>query len=152
MARKNDKEMYSTHNLKKYVIAGRFIRTLKNKILKYMTSRSQNVCIDKLNDTINKYYSTYHGTIKMELAFVKVSTCTDDKEKINDQSLKFEIGDIVRISKYKNIFAKGNVLNWSEEVSVITKVKDTIPWSYVFSKVKDEEFVGTSWINNNDIV
>ena len=106
-------------------MAERFIRTLKNKILKYMTSRSQNVCVDKLNDTINKYYSTYHGTIKMELAFVKLSTCTDDKEEINDESLKFEIGDIVRISKYKNIFAKGNVLNWSEEVSVITKVKDT---------------------------
>ena len=106
-------------------MAERFIRTLKNKILKYMTSRSQNVCVDKLNDTINKYYSTYHGTIKMELAFVKLSTCTDDKEEINDESLKFEIGDIVRISKYKNIFAKGNVLNWSEEVSVIIKVKDT---------------------------
>ena len=128
------------------------MRSLKNKILKFMTWRSQNVCIDKLNDTINKYYSTYHGTIKMELAYVKPSTCTDDIEEINDENLKFEIGDIVRISKYKNIFAKGNVLNWSEEVSVITKVKDTILWSYVFSKPKDEEFVGTSWINNNDIV
>ena len=57
MARKNDIEMYSTHNEGKSVVAERFIRTLKNKIYKYMTSISKNVYIDKLDDIKNKYNS-----------------------------------------------------------------------------------------------
>ena len=62
----NDIEMYSTHNEGKYVIVERFIRTLKNKIYKYMTSISKNVYIDKLGDIVNKYNNTYHSTIKMK--------------------------------------------------------------------------------------
>ena len=58
--------MYSTHNEGKYVIVERFIRTLKNKIYKYMTSISKNVYIDKLGDIVNKYNNTYHSTIKMK--------------------------------------------------------------------------------------
>ena len=62
----NDIEMYSTHNQGKSVIAKRFIRTLNNKIYKYMTSISKNVYVDKLDDIVNKYNNTYHGTIKMK--------------------------------------------------------------------------------------
>ena len=80
---KNIIEMYSTHNEGKSVIAEKFIRTLKNKIYKYMTSVSKNVYIDKLDDIVNKYNNTYHSTIKMKSV------------------------DTVRISKYKNIFSKG---------------------------------------------
>ena len=68
---KNDIEMYSTHNEGKSVVAERFIRTLKNKIYKYMTSISKNVYIDKLEDIVSKYNNTYHSTIKMKPGDVK---------------------------------------------------------------------------------
>ena len=118
--------MYSAHNEGKSVVAKKFIRTLKNKIYKYMTyiyMLSINVYIDKLDDITNKYHSTYQRTIKMEPADVKSSAYIDSGKEINDEDLKLKIRDIVRISKYKNIFAKGYGLNWSEEVFVITKVK-----------------------------
>ena len=58
--------MYSTHNEGRPVITERFIRTLKNKIYKYMTSVSKIMYIDKLDDIVNKYNNTYHSTIKMK--------------------------------------------------------------------------------------
>ena len=64
-------------------------------------------------------------------------------KKTNDKNPKFKIGDIVRISIYKNIFAKDYVTNWSEEVSMIKKVKSTVLWTYVISDLKSEEIVGT---------
>ena len=64
-------EMYSTHDEGKSVPAERFIRTFKNKIYKFMTSVSQNVYIDKLDDIVNNYNNTYHSTIKMKPADVK---------------------------------------------------------------------------------
>ena len=69
--------MYSIHNEGKSVIAERFIRTIKNKIYKYMTSISKNVYIDKLDDIVNKYNNTYHSTIKMKPVDVKPSTYID---------------------------------------------------------------------------
>ena len=84
-----------------------------------MTSISKNVYIDKLDDKVNKYNETYHDTIKMKPVDVKPSTYIDSSKEINYQDPKFKIGDIVRTSKYKNIFAKGYVINWSEEVFVI---------------------------------
>ena len=60
----NDIEMYSPHNEGRSVVAGRFIRTLKNKIYKYMTSISENVYIEKLDDIVNEYNNTYHKTLK----------------------------------------------------------------------------------------
>ena len=59
----NDIEVYSTHNEQKSVVAERFIITLKNKVYKCMTSVSKNVCIDKLDDIVNKYNNTYHSTM-----------------------------------------------------------------------------------------
>ena len=59
-------EMHSTHNEGKFVVSERFIRTLKNKIYKYMISVSKNVYIDKLDDIVNKYNNTYHSTIKIK--------------------------------------------------------------------------------------
>ena len=104
--------MYSTHNEGKSVLAGRFIRTLKNKTYKYMTSISKNVFIDKLDCTGNKYNNTCHRTIKMKPVDVKSSTYIDYSREINDEDPEFKIGDIVRISKYKNISAKGCVPHW----------------------------------------
>ena len=105
--------MYSTHNEGKSVIAERFIRALKNKIYKYMASISKNVCIDKLDvvDIVNKYNNTYHITIKMKPVHVKPSTYIVSSKEVNNKDPKFKIGDIVSISKYKSIFAKGYVSN-----------------------------------------
>ena len=87
-----------------------------------MTSISKNVYIDKLDDRVNKYNNTYHRTIKMKPADVKPSTYIDSRKEIHYQDPKFKISDIVRRLKYKNIFAKGYVPNWSEEVFVIKKL------------------------------
>ena len=103
----NDIEMYSIHNEEKSVVAERFIRTLKTKIYKYMTSVPQNAYIDKLDDTMGKYNDTYHRTIKMKPVDVKDNAYIDFKKEVNDKDPKFKVGDHVRISKYKNIFAKG---------------------------------------------
>ena len=135
--------MYSTHNEGKSVIAVRFIRTLKTKIYKYMTSISKNVYIDKLDDIINEYNNKYHTTIKMKPVDVKDNTYIDFKKEVNDKDPKFKVGDHVRISKYKNIFAKGYMPNWSEEVFVVNEVKNTVPWTYVINDLNGEEIIGT---------
>ena len=77
----NDIEMYSIHNEGKSVVAERFIRTLKTKIYKYMTSVSKNVYIDKLDDMVNEYNNTYHRTIKMKSVDVKDNTYIDSNKK-----------------------------------------------------------------------
>ena len=125
--RDNDIVMYSTNNEGKSVAAERFIRTLKSKIYKYMTSISKNVYIDKLDDIVDEYNNTYHTTIKMKPIDVKDNTYINTSKKINNKDPKIKVGDHVRISKYKNFFAKGYMPNWSEEVFVIKKIKNTIP-------------------------
>ena len=120
--RDNDIVMYSTHNEGKSVVAEIFIRTLKSKIYKYMTSISKNVYIDKLDDIVDEYNNTYQTTIKMKPVDVKDNTYINADKEINNKDPKFRVGDRVRISKYKNIFATGYMPNWSEEVFVIKKV------------------------------
>ena len=115
--------MYSIHNEGKSVVAERFIRTLKNKIYKYMTAISKNVYIDKLDDIVDEYNNTYHKTINMKPIDVKDNTCIDFEKEVNDKYPKFKVGDHVKISKYKNIFAKGYTPNWSEEVLLLVKLK-----------------------------
>ena len=78
----------------------------KNKSYKYMTPVSKNVHIDKLDDIVNKYNNTYHSKIKMKPFDVKSNTYIDFNKENNEEDPKFEDGDHVRISKYKNIFAK----------------------------------------------
>ena len=107
----NNIEIYSTHNEGKSVVAEIFIRTLKTKIYKCMTAISQNVYIDKLDNIVNEYNNTYHRTIKMKPVDVKDNTCIDFKKEVNDKDPKFKVGDHVRISKHKNIFAKGYAPN-----------------------------------------
>ena len=135
--------MYSTHNEGKSVFAERFIRTLKSKIYKYMTSISKNVYIDKLDDIVDKYNNTYHTSIKMKPIDVKDNTYINVDKEINNKDPKFKVGDPVRISKYKNIFAKGYMSNGSEEVFVIKKVENTVPWTYVINDLNCEEITGT---------
>ena len=108
-----------------------------------MTSVSKNVYIDKLDDIVNEYNNTYHRTVKMKSVDVKDNAYIDSSKNLNDKYHKFKVGDHVRISKYKNIFAKGYTPNWSEEVFVIKKVKNTVPWTYVISDLNGEEIIGT---------
>ena len=114
----------------------RFIRTLKNKFYECMTSISKNVHIDKLDDRVSKYNNTYYRTIKMKPVDVKPSMFIDFNNENNKEGSKFKVGDHARISEYKNIFAKGYVPNWSEDIFVIAKVKSTFPWIYVISDLK----------------
>ena len=143
----NDIEMYSTNNEGKSVIAERFIRTIKNKIYKYMTSISKNVYIYKLDDIVKKYNNTYHKSIKMKPVDAKDNTYIGFKKEVNDKNPKFKVGDRVRISKYKNIFAKGYMPNWSEEIFIIKKIKNTVPWTYVLNDLIGEEIIGTFYEN-----
>ena len=103
----NNIEMYSTYNEGKSVVAKRFIRTLKNKIFKHMTTISKNVYIDVLNDIVNKYNNTVHRTIKMKPIDVTSDSYVEYNEDFNKKGPKFKANNHVRISKYKNIFAKG---------------------------------------------
>ena len=84
-----------------------------------MTSISENVYIDKLDYIVNKYNNACHSTIKMKPVEVKSNRYIDSSKQINYKGFKSKVGDIVRISKYKNIFAKRYIPNWSEEIFVI---------------------------------
>ena len=133
--------MYSTFNEGKSVVAERFIRTLKNKIFKHMTTISKNVYFDVLDDIVNTYNNTVHKTIKMKPTEVTEDSYVEYNEYLNKKDSKYKVGDHVRISKYKNIFAKGSAANWSEEIFVIKKVKNTVPWTYVINDLNSEEII-----------
>ena len=115
----NNIEMYSTFNEGKSVLAERFIRTLKNKTFKHMTTISKNIYFDVLDDIVNKYNNTVHRTIKMKPIDVTDDSYAEYNEDSNKRNPKFKVGDHVRISKYKNIFAKGYAPNWSEEIFIV---------------------------------
>ena len=120
--KENDIEMYSTFNEGKSVVAERFIRTLKNKIYKHMTTICKNVYFNDLDDIAKKYNITVHSSIKMKPKDVTYDSFIEYSEETNKKSPKFKAGDNVRISKYKNIFAKSYTPNWSEDVFVVNKV------------------------------
>ena len=108
-----------------------------------MTSISKNVYINKLDDMANEYNNTYHRTIKMKPVDVKENAYTDFKKEVNDKDPKFKVDNHVKISKYKNIFAKGYTPNWSEEVFVVCKIKNTVPQTYIINDLNGEETMGT---------
>ena len=134
--------MYSTQNEGKSVVVERFIRTKKNKIYKHMTAISKNVYFNVLNDIADKYSNTYHKTIKMKPIDVKSDSFAEYNEDSNEKDPNFRVGDHIRISKYKNIFAKGYAPNWSEEIFVVPSFF-TVPWTYVISDLNGEEIVGS---------
>ena len=129
----NNIKMYSTYNEGKSVVAEIFIRTLKNKIFKHMTAVSKNLYFDVLDDIVNKYNNTVYRTIKMKPNDVTSDSYAEHNEDSDEKDPKFKVGDHVRISKYKNIFAKGYTQNWSEEVFAVSKIKNKVPWTYVIS-------------------
>ena len=95
----NDISMYSTYNEGKFVVAERFIRTLKNKIYKHMTAISKNVYFDVLNDIVDEYNNTYHKTIKMkpvdvgDNSFAEYNRIAFNKES-NEKDPKFKVGNL----------------------------------------------------------
>ena len=97
---KNATEMYSTHNEGKSIVAARIIRTLKNKMYKYMASISKNVYIDKFDEIVNEYYNAYHSPFEMKPADVKSNTYINSSKEINDNDHKFKVCDHVKISKF----------------------------------------------------
>ena len=138
----NDINIYSTYNEGKSVVVERFIRTLKNKLYKHMTATDKNVNYDVLNDVVNKYNNTKHSTIKMKPVDVKNNKRVYNDE-YNEKDSKFKVGDRVRISRYKNIFAKGYAPNWSSEIFIVDKISDTVSYTYNLKDLNDEEIIGS---------
>ena len=138
----NDIVRYSTFNEGKSVVAERFIRTLKNKLYKHMTATSKNVYYDVLDDVFSEYNNTKHNNIKM-----KPKDVGDNKrvyiDEHNQKDSRFKVGDRVRISKFKNMFAKGCAPNWSTEIFIINKINDTVPYTYNLKDLNDEEIIGS---------
>ena len=99
--------------------------------------------IDKLHDIVDEYNNTFHRTIKMKPIDVKDNTYIDFEKEVNDKDPKFKIGDYVRISKYKNIFVKGYMPNWSEEIFISSKIENTVPWTYIINDLNSEGITGT---------
>ena len=144
----NNIQICSKHNEGKSIVAERFIRTSRNKIYKFMTSILKNGYIDKLDEIINKYINTYHRTVKTKPVDVNPSIYIDFNKENNKKSPKVKVGDHVRTWKYKNIFAKGYVPNWSEKTFVIEKVKNTLAWANAISDLNGEEIVITFYKTN----
>ena len=94
-----------------------------------MTAISKNNYFDVLDDIVDNYSNTVHKTIKMKPIDVMGDSYAEYNEDFNKKDPKFKIGDHVRISKYKNIFAKAYTPNWSEEVFVISKITNTVLWT-----------------------
>ena len=148
----NDIIMYSTFNEGKSVVAERFIRTSKNKLYKHMTATGENVYYDVLDDVVYEYNNIKHNTIKMEPKDVKSDTTKSSAiarnnrvyiDQHNKKSAGYNVGDRVRISKFKNIFAKGYTPNWSREIFIINKINDTVPYTYNLKDLNDEEIIGS---------
>ena len=135
--------MYSTYNEGKSVVAERFIRTLKNKIFKHMTAVLKNVCFDVLDDIVNKYNKTIHRATKIKPIDVIYDSYAEYNEDSNKKDPKFTVGDRIRISKYKKIFAKVYTQNWSEKGFIISKMKNSVPWTCVISDLNGEPIAGS---------
>ena len=138
----NDIVMYSTYNEGKSVVAERFIRTLKNKLYKHMTATGKNVYYDVLDDAVYEYNNTKQSTIKM-----KPIDVGDNKrvyiDEHNEKDSRFKVGDRVRISKFKKIFAKGYTPNWSKEIFIVDKINDTVTYTYNLKDLNGKEIIGS---------
>ena len=108
-----------------------------------MTAISKNVYFGVLDDIVNKYNTTVHRTIKMKPIDVTGNSYAEYNEDFNKEDPKFKVDDHIRISKYKKIFAKRYAPNWSEEVFDVSKIKNTVQWTYVANDLSGEEITGS---------
>ena len=129
----DDSEMYSTYKEGKSVVAERFIRSWKTRFLSTWQLLQKNIYFDVLDDIVNKYNNTGHRTIKVKPIGVTSDSYAECNEDSNVTKPKVKTGNHVRISKYKNIFAKEYTQTWSEKVFVVSKIKNTVRWTYAIS-------------------
>ena len=117
-----------------------------------MTATGKKVYYDVLDDVVNKYNNTEHSTIKMKpidvgdnnkRVYIDEHNEKDSRFKVGDRVSRFKVGDRVRISIFKNIFAKGYAPNWSSEIFIVDKVNDTVPYAYNLKVLNDEEIIGS---------
>ena len=138
----NDIIMYSTYNEGKSVVAEIFIKTLKNKLYKHITATGKKVYDHVLDDVVNEYNNTKHSTIKIKPIDVKNNKRVYIDEH-NEKDSRVKVGDRVRLSKIKNIFAKGYTPNWNTEIFIVYKINDTVPYTYNLKDLNDEEIIGS---------
>ena len=136
-------EMYSRYNEGKSVVAERFIRTLKYKTFKHMTAISKNIYFDALDDIDTKYNKTVHRATKVRPIDVTSDSFAEYNEDSNKINPKFKVGDHVRISKYKIFLLKDMLLISPEEIFIISKIKNAVPWTYVISDLNGKEIAGS---------
>ena len=103
-----------------------------------MTAIGKNIYFDVLDDIVNEYNNTKHNTIKMKPVDVG-----DNKRVYIEKDSRFKVGDRVRISKFKNIFAKGYTPNWSKEIFIAHKINDTVPYTYNIKDLNGEKIIGS---------
>ena len=108
-----------------------------------MTATGKNVYYDVLDDVVNKYNNTKHNTVKMKPIDVEDNNKRVYIDEQNEKDSKFKVGDRVRISNYKNIFAKGYAPNWSSEILIVNKINDTVTYTYNLKDLNDEEIIGS---------
>ena len=109
---------------------------------KHKAATGKNINYDVLDDVVNKYDNTKHNTIKMKPIDVKNNKRVYIDEH-NEKGSKFKVGDRVRISRYKNIFAKGYAPNWSNKIFLVNKINDTVQYTYNLKDLNDEEIIGS---------
>ena len=131
----SDISIYSTYNEGKSLVAERFIRTLKNKISKHITSISKNVYYDVLDDIVDEYNNTYHKTIKMKPIDVTSDFIAEYNEESNEKDPKFKVGNLYG-------FPKDYTPKWSKEI-FIAKKENTVPWTYIITDSNGEEIEGS---------
>ena len=108
-----------------------------------MAAVSKFVYFDVLDDVVNKYNNTVHRTTKMKPTDVTFDSYAECNKDSNEKDHKIKVGDYVRISKYKSIFAIGYTQIWLEEMFAVSKIKNTVSWIYVISDLNGEPITGT---------
>ena len=108
-----------------------------------MTAVSKNVYFNVLDNISNKYNNTVHRSIKVKPFDVTSYSYAEYNEVSNKTQPKFKVVDHVRKSKYKDIFTKGYTQNWLEKGFIISKIKITVPWTYIISYLNGEPFAGS---------
>ena len=126
----NNIEIYSIYNGGKSVVAEKFIRTLKNKILKHVTAISKNIYFVVLDDIVNKNNNIVHRTIKMKSIDVTFDSYAEYNEESNKKDPKFKVGYHVRISNLRFLW---------EDIFVVSKIKNTVPWTFEISDLNGQK-------------
>ena len=108
-----------------------------------MTAISKNVYFDVLDDIVDECNNTHHEATKMKPVDVGDDSFAEYNEEFNEKDPKFKLGYHVRISKFKNVFPKGYTPNWSEEIFIVKKIKNTVPWTYAINNLNGEEIVAS---------